>query len=439
MNRTSTNETSKQCQNCLSNFQSKSKVHLLNNRHFCHQCREIYRNIWKKITINCQNSLKIIFQTSLSQNLSGDLPTILSPKYAKVLAEYIKKEYECGSGTLLSSAENSESFCSMSVVWHEKCKWCIFKKMTPLVCKIPVFRYSNNWNEREFWKQFFSFNLLIVEQVLELLKEPALEPSEEMEDSSTCMTHSPSVPSPATCKTRRSSINDSAIEDLPTEVDTSECLKVPNPKHLNMPMEDLNLSILQNYYNAFKQIHLDQINCCYYLEGMFENPTYLFRRFGRFIDSKELLSIESYKPKKGLYNNGNKMQEQEELDYDNIINYWTSRSNWNNNKSVSVNRFFENEENTGCMSLSCKDSNTLTDRLKRLTNFLPLKVTRHVHTFAKIMLNLTTPYKVDQELQECLSSTLGPHICYSAVEKCKEQIMTLNNASSHYKNLLRLG
>ena len=249
---------------------SKHKSHFLNNIAFCYQCRITFRGIWQRIVLECQGKLSEVYKqnmcvgspTSSQSGLDQEKTTNLVQKYSSIIITHIKKSSNrnspCPKNYKLWS---TQQFCKYQFAWKTKCEWCVFKKMTPLVYKIPVFRYyvGDYKKDYDFWKQFFSLNSLVCQRVVGCFEggestEEALEVEVEPVEGDD-LNKVQEVKQEATMQSSDASAD---------KIDTKNEIKIFFEPHLTGKINQL--------HNILKQIHQDQLNSCFYLEGMFETP-----------------------------------------------------------------------------------------------------------------------------------------------------------------------
>ena len=68
----------------------------------------------------------------------------------------------------LHNIDDSKQSCKYENLWQKRCHWCTFKIMTPLVYKIPSFKYylGEHKDDFHFFKHFFSLNTLLCERLI---------------------------------------------------------------------------------------------------------------------------------------------------------------------------------------------------------------------------------------------------------------------------------
>ena len=314
------------CQCCLLNFNPgklyNSNGHLLNNLPFCTHCREIYRSNWQGINVKCQEELKGIYENERREIERSDKcknTWVIGPNYAKIIINYIENNFSCPNNYKISDFHNTCPFDSL--IWQKKCQWCVFKKITPLTGKMSSFRYNvgSFKQDQDFWKQYFSFNCLVIKEIVRYFG-LGVDKSKSTSNQTT--------------STSRASI-----------------------AHLQENTEKFEIS--NQVYQVFIKFNQDEQNSTPYLQGIYENSTYLIKTFGKnlYINSKELISVNILSPSDDDKNN---------LD---LINFFDSRTD----KSIG---------------LVDRDavSKTLTGKIQE---FVPLKITNSVHKFLKIILCIT--------------------------------------------------
>ena len=141
------------CHCCKDDFnppnKNYSKQHLLNNRPFCHRCRLVYRSLWQKTVLNCKIKLKIVYERYIdNENLA-----YLTSEFSNIIIEDLKRNLY--NGDRQSNPTQVEEYY-------------VFERMTPLVLKIPLFRYSIIGLEDYYrcFNQFYCNSRVICDRVM---------------------------------------------------------------------------------------------------------------------------------------------------------------------------------------------------------------------------------------------------------------------------------
>ena len=478
------------CRSCLLNFNSpkqvSSKAHLLNNHPFCHHCRETYRSLWQSINLKCQKDLKGAYDKSKQQhggphgqgkrhspagksdpkNIKNTQSTIQAKNYASILIKYIQATQKCPNNYKVSDLSQK---CIYTFVWQEKCEWCLFKKMTPLIGKIPIFRYSTEGFKPYFmlWKEFFSVNSLICSRVVEYFKNldsgSQLDRDHRNAGAGCDLDDQTDTDSDLTNIDRNHdrdqeicveemSVDESwkqynlqkDIQDIDNVNKISKEFKTRyNKKEINtyginhtniekieiMYKNDAHMKSLRKLYSAFNQINQDQLNSSFYLEGMFENPSYIFNKFGRELtqlSSKELVSIET--PKNlapGLTQNS-------------FLGFWDSQHVTNMEVVGDFEDFGRHALQSSCSNTSTTTTTNTCWSRKKINNYHPLKISVHVHKFAQILINTVSMDGLERagnKTQEILQNVGGVEriIVTPGIQVISWAISKLN--SIQYRNI----
>ena len=311
-----------------------------------------------------------------------DLPNNLSTPLSKILIAYIKNNSKnCRNNYKLA---NTQQFCPFEVKWEDKCHWCVFKRMTPLTEKMPVFRFSGSDNDdkdqKNFWRLYFSVNFKVTARVIDYFKLElvaydhghGLQSMYEgveikkrtdrrfgksvklIEKQSSSDTHmGSSLTSSSTASKRK--IEDHPDNSVTVSPEVQAIQKV-------IKLNDSCQNALYKIYNILKQIHTDQMTKKPYLDGIFENPTYLFKRLGvspnRNIDSIELISIETYRDP------------------------LTKGIQFHNPLVAQPQRPHQHGSTSSPNATSAKNI------INQMDNFSPLKITSHLHSFMLAIIRL---------------------------------------------------
>ena len=135
-------------------------------------------------------------------------------------------------------------------------------------------------------------------------------------------------------------------------------------------------------YQGFQQIYVDQLNSSRYLEGNFENPSYLYRRYGGRncvnLPTQEIISIETSKDSE----------------------YWSSSLLYQNECSKQSGNisgaFGANSAESDLIFLQNNMQNNQYNfqEMKqeyvknKINNFVPLRTSRIIHTFSRHFFNM---------------------------------------------------
>ena len=422
------------CKCCLLNFDpkklSQAKRHLINNLPFCNHCRESYRNIWQDMSMKCQEKLKKVyqeievsrkdrrlncsknFQLELDASSSGTasiggniIKQNASTKYAAILINEINLRLDSAAPPCKNDYKLSDlnTTCSFNVKRSFKCSLCIFKRMLYLTKKMPVFRYSSKdfSGHINLWKHFFSYNAMICQVIIDKFEidmdDDSSGDQDEDEDMDVDLCVDIEVEDGQERDRGRSrgrnrdldQDDQDTIEDITNELQTLEVapFKIP-PEVENTVFNES----FQKLYQVFRQIHTDQQNSCFYLEGIYENPSFLIKKYGANIDSKELISITSCRSSK--------------INENNIMNYWDD----------SDFKFLE----------FIGDYSFVKEKIK---DYLPLKTSQSLFLFFRIALLHVSPDK------KAVVGHTGTRLVSLAIEKYLNS--TSKNLSLHYDNLLK--
>ena len=155
------------CQCCQTIIKStlQPKKLLLNNVPFCNHCKEQYRSCWLLIVLSCVEKIKVIYQ-----EMSKNVMTLanIANSYAIILRKEIQKQLQLSSKSGCQSGikfQDNQKFCNLYKKKFSKCKWCVFKKMVPLVMKISIFRYKKVDDCYDSLRHFYNYNEEICKRV----------------------------------------------------------------------------------------------------------------------------------------------------------------------------------------------------------------------------------------------------------------------------------
>ena len=164
-------KTKLSCRCCHVKFndplKSHAKQHLLNNLPFCYNCRSLFREFWKGIVLKCKDKLKKEFDNWRLKLKEDQEINYLIIRFSKILVECIENDVQAQNKSCQYSLNKSDNVCiGVSSEYQRNktaCGWCIFKIMTPLVVKIPSFRYSMPEYKDYYncFNQFYCINNLI--------------------------------------------------------------------------------------------------------------------------------------------------------------------------------------------------------------------------------------------------------------------------------------
>ena len=259
------------CNSCILQFDTpkKTKNHIINNLNFCYQCRTVFRKFWQDLILGCKDELKKEFDKNYSEDGA------LVKEYFKIIDTHIEECYN--NKLLLPLCPNKykptlyDKICPYEFAWQQRCQWCVSKRMLPLVNKFPMVKYCHNAYKQDysFWQKLSAVNESVRQSFVE--KYISANTNEEK------ISH---------------------LENRNHQVTSASPISIISKNNLSNSiarLSDNNTQQLQQstqIYKILRQIHQDQMNSCFYLDGMFENAKYYSKK-SIGCQAQELISIKT--------------------------------------------------------------------------------------------------------------------------------------------------